>query len=110
MKSIFNLCLAGIILMALNQAQCREIILLENMASLSEGQMLRKILETKFQLPRSLITLKNIKTECEEKSEAVIHLCLKADGELKVIKMNQFVVKNSFGIFMNQELNGEEND
>lgn len=70
--------------------------------------MLRRILETRFRFPRKLITLKNIHTKCDEKSEAVIHLCLMPEAELRVIKMNQFIVKNSFGIFMNQEITEEE--
>lgn len=108
MKLIFSLCLAAFILIPLREACCRDIILVENGASHDTGLLLRKILENKFQLPRKLITLKNIQGHCDEKTEALVHLCLMPNGELKVLKMNQFVVKNSFGIFMNQEKNLEE--
>lgn len=103
MKLLFNLCLAAFVLLPFKRSYGREIILVENRATADQGLMLRKILEAKFRLPRSLITLKNIQSECDQKSEAIIHLCLLPDGDLKVIKMNQFVVKNSFGIFLNQE-------
>lgn len=107
MKLIFSLCLAAFVLLRLSEGQSREIVLIENRATHEEGLMLRKILETKFQFPRKLITLKNVSSSCDQKSEAIVHLCLMPDGELKVLKMNQFVVKNSFGIFMNQEKNEE---
>ncbi len=85
------------------QLEAREIVLIENLATLSEGEVLKKILITKFHLPKELITLKHTNTACEARSEAVIHLCLQSDGELVIKKMNQYIVKNSLGVFLNQE-------
>lgn len=80
----------------------RDVILIENQASLEEGVLLRSILEKKFHLPSELITLKNINASCEDKTEAIIHLCLLRSGDLQIKKMNQYVVENSLGVFLNQ--------
>lgn len=80
----------------------REVVLIENLATFSEGELLKSILIKKFHLPMELITLKNTNGACELRSEAIIHLCLLANGELLIKKMNQYVVKNSLGVFLNQ--------
>lgn len=105
MKLIFNyfifLGLLPLILIS-SPAISREVILIENLATSAEGELLASILTKKFKLPRELITLRNTNQKCEIKSEAIIHLCLLASGELEVRKMNQYVVKNSLGVFLNQ--------
>ncbi|MFA6237671.1 MAG: hypothetical protein WC635_10125 [Bacteriovorax sp.] len=102
MKSIFSALILGHFLLFCPKAISREIILIENMASKSEGELLAKILIKKFNLPKELITLRNTNQECENKSDAIIHLCMLPDGELQIRKMNQYVVKNSLGVFLNQ--------
>lgn len=105
MKSIFSglifICLAQLAFSAA-PVFSREVILIENLATSGEGELLVKILIKKFKLPQELITLRNTNQNCEVRSEAIIHLCLLASGELEVRKMNQYVVKNSLGIFLNQ--------
>jgi len=92
-------------------ANSRDVILIENRASRDEGQMLKKILIQKFNMPSELITLKNINAICETKTDAIIHLCLQENGELIVYKMNRFVVQNSFGVFLNKkEINEDSSD
>ena len=83
--------------------QAREIILIENLASSSQGLMLKNILMKKFHLPEELICLKNIRGSCEIKTDAIIHLCLKENGELDVKKIDQYVVGNSLSVFLNQK-------
>lgn len=105
MKSIFsNFIFIGLFPLILipPPAMSREVILIENLATSAEGELLASILIKKFKLPRELITLRNTNQNCEIKSEAIIHLCLLASGELEVRKMNQYVVKNSLGVFLNQ--------
>jgi hypothetical protein len=80
----------------------RDIILIENLADGQSGLLLQNILIKKFHLPRELMTLKNISDACEAKTEAIIHLCLQKDGTLQVKKFNDYVVKNSLGVFLNQ--------
>jgi hypothetical protein len=102
MKLIFNISLLCCLIFSSTIASAREIILIENLATSSEGDLLVNILVKKFRLPKELITLRNTNLPCETKSDAIIHLCLEANGELQVKKMNQYVVKNSLGVFLNQ--------
>lgn len=102
MKSISSAIIFCLFLLIGPHTFAREVILVENLASSAEGELLIRILVEKFKLPRELITLRNINTPCELKSEAIIHLCLEASGELQVRRMNQYVVKNSLGVFLNQ--------
>lgn len=87
-------------------ALSRDIILVENLASKEEGQLLVRIMETKFNIPKNLVTYQ-IKKQCSGKTEAIMHLCLKEDGELEIIKVNRFVVKNSLSAFFDEDLTEE---
>ena len=102
MKSICNLLVFCSLNFIPNQVFSREVILIENQATSAEGEMLVRILVKKFNLPRELITLSNSNKPCEIKSEAIIHLCLEISGELQIRKINQYVVKNSLSVFLNQ--------
>ena len=84
------------------ESKSREVILIENIGPEEIGKLLEKILIKKFNLPRELITLRNKSLVCTVNKEAIIHLCLLANGELEVRKINQYVVKNSLGVFLNQ--------
>ena len=101
MKSIYKILIMSFLLIA-PRLYAREIVLIENRATTQEGELLKMILMTKFHLPHELITLINTPSPCDFKSDAIIHLCLEANGELNIVKMNQYVVKNSLGIFLNQ--------
>lgn len=103
MKLIYKTLAVCYLTLASPHIMAREIILVENLATTAEGELLANILVKKFNLPRELITLKNINRDCEIKSEAIIHLCLNSDGELQIRKMNRYVVKNSLGVFLNQD-------
>lgn len=106
MKSICSFLVFCSLNLMPDQAFSREVILVENLATKAEGELLVGILVKKFNLPRELITLINTDKACEVKSEAIVHLCLEASGELQIRKMNQYVVKNSLGVFLNQESGG----
>lgn len=110
MKSIFNFVTICLLSTVSLQAHARDIVLIENLASLSEGELLKSILIKKFHIPRELITLRNSHLPCDLKSDAIVHLCLETDGELVVKKMNHYVVRNSLGVFLNhkEEQEGEE--
>jgi hypothetical protein len=111
MKWCFNFCLAALILLPAKSVFARDVILIESLAGQEQGLLLRKILTGKFQFPEKLITLRIITTGCETKSDAIVHLCLLPSGDLQVLKMNEYVVKNSFGIFLNRTKNaGAENN
>jgi hypothetical protein len=102
MKSIYKTIFLSLIISTSNIGLAREVILIENQASSSEGELLVNILVNKFKLPRELITLKNTTFPCQKQSDAIIQLCLETNGELIVKKINQFIVKNSLGVFLDQ--------
>ncbi len=77
----------------------REVILLENLADEETGKIVMKILEEKFNVPRQLITYRKPAEGCAKKSEAVLQLCLKTNGELDIVKVDRFVMENSFSAF-----------
>ena len=113
MKSIYKISIFCFLILICPRLFSRDIVLIENLASKSEGELLKSILIKKFHLPPELITLKNISQSCEKRNEAIVHLCLEANGELSIKKMNQYVVRNSLGVFLNQtdeqlEMNNEK--
>ena len=55
----------SLITLFLNPLYAREIILLENLGTIAEGEVVLNILQKKFNLPRKLITYKN-KTSCKK--------------------------------------------
>ena len=90
-----------VLFMLLNStlSHSRNIILIENLASIDEGQMLLRIVQHKFNIPKKLVTYRNIKKECMKNSDAIMHLCLKANGEMDIVKINKFVIEETFRIF-----------
>lgn len=93
--SIFILCSAS--------AFGRDVILIENKGTIEDAQIVIKILQEKFNIPRKLITLKNITSECSKASDAIMQLCVKADGEMDIVKVNKFVVENTLRVFLEKE-------
>ena len=102
MKLIFKKGLIFCFLLVGQESKSREVILIENMGTEEIGKILETILIKKFNLPRELISLRNKSLHCSVNKDAIIHLCLSANGELEVRKINQYVVKNSLGVFLNQ--------
>jgi hypothetical protein len=99
MKSLFKFLTLSTALLAANPLKAREVILLENLSNEESGKMVIKILEEKFNVPLKLITYKRPNGKCTEKSEAILQLCLKADGELDIVKVDRFIMENSFSAF-----------
>lgn len=102
MKSISKIFIVTLVMIYANSICAREIILIENLATKEEGKLLKNILVKNFHLPKELITLKNITGACETNTDAIVQLCLLENGELLVKKMNQYVVRNSLGVFLNK--------
>ncbi|MBC7714891.1 MAG: hypothetical protein H7177_16205 [Rhizobacter sp.] len=80
----------------------RDIILVENLGTQESGQTLLKILQKKFNIPRKLIHYMNKQT-CEKNSDAIMQLCLKADGEMEIVKINKYVMEQTMGVFLESE-------
>ena len=103
MKSHFKSILFMILILNLRIAYSRDVILIENLAGHEDGQILLKIIQQKFNIPKKLITYRRIKTECRKNSDAIMHLCLRADGEMDIMKINKFVIEETFRIFTEAE-------
>lgn len=99
MKYHFNFFLITTLLTISTVSYSRDVILVENLASSEEGQLLLKIIKEKFNIPKKLITYREIKSECVKNSDAIMHLCLLANGELDIVKKDKFVVEETFRIF-----------
>jgi len=103
MKSHFKYFLIALALACSIKAYSRDVILIENMGSPESGKMLIQIIQKKFNIPRKLITYKSVIKECMKTSEAIMQLCLKPDGEMEIVKINKFVIENTFRIFSETE-------
>ncbi len=99
MKSHFKSFLVAMMLMNSTASYSRDIILIENLADNQSGQTLLRIIQQKFNIPRKLITYRNVNRECMKKSDAIMQLCLKADGEMDIVKINKFVIEETFRVF-----------
>ena len=98
MKLIFNL-LLFLSLANTSFGHARDIVLIENLSSDEEGEVVKKILNEKYKIPIELISLRLVQKNCSLKSEAIMHICIEENGELKVARMNKFVVRNALGVF-----------
>ncbi|MBY0415950.1 MAG: hypothetical protein K2Q18_17395 [Bdellovibrionales bacterium] len=103
MKSIFKTFFFITCLTLSHNTIAREVILLENLATQAEGEMVIKIIQEKFKIPRKLITYRNINSECSKESDSIMQLCLKSNGDLEVLKVNKFAVENSLRVFLEME-------
>lgn len=99
MKSHFKSFLVAMMLINSAVSYSRDIILIENLADNQSGQTLLRIIQQKFNIPRKLITYRNVNRECMKKSDAIMQLCLKADGEMDIVKINKFVIEETFRVF-----------
>jgi uncharacterized protein YcaQ len=75
-----------------------EIILITHDNS-KQSIIVREILEKTYSIPSSLIKERNIQNPCTTREEAIVHLCINNRKELKIIKVNKKVLRNSLQIF-----------
>ena len=94
MKWIFNVFF--IFLLILNiKCYGREIILVENLASQMEGEVLKDLLINKFNIPIQLMTFKKAIHTCSHSPESILHICLKENGEIEILKMNKEILEKN---------------
>lgn len=103
MKSHFKSVLIALTLLTSLEAHSREVILIENLSTPEAGQMLLKIIQQKFNIPRKLITYRSVNRECMKTSDSIMQLCLRADGEMDIVKINKFVIEQTFRVFLEAE-------
>ncbi|NOT79839.1 MAG: hypothetical protein HOP07_12665 [Bacteriovoracaceae bacterium] len=81
----------------------REIILIDNLADPVHGKTLISILNRKYQLPQKLITYNLHKDQCTKGSDAILHLCIKRNGDIDVLKYEQKVLEKMLSVFLESE-------
>lgn len=81
----------------------REIILIENLADPIEGKTLISILNQKYQFPQKLITYNLLKGQCTKGSDAILHLCIKRNGDIDVLKYEKKVLEKMLNVFLESE-------
>lgn len=106
MKLIFKGQLIFLLFLILENAIARDLILIENLAELEAGKNLTRIIQEKFNIPRRLITQKNLNQDCSKKSEAILHLCLKKNGDLEIVSMNKSAIESMLGVFLEDRSEG----
>lgn len=102
MNTLFKALLIMSTLGFFSLAYAREIILIENLAGPAEEKMLTRILKEKFNIPESFIKV-NQKRACKLNQDAIMHLCLRADGELDVLKIETYAIENMLRTFLEME-------
>lgn len=102
MKFQFKLIIV-VCFLAFSNVEARDVILVENLGERDQGELLMKILQEKFNIPRKLITYKSISNQCAKDSDAIMQLCLRKDGEMEILKLNKFVIENSLRVFLETE-------
>lgn len=102
MKLTFNIVLFAVLAFS-QAARAREIIVIEHIQNNETASMVKNILIKKFQLPASLIKIYGLTNNCSEKSDAIVQLCVLKNGELEIKKINRYVLKSAFNIFLDQK-------
>lgn len=85
----------------------REIILIDNLAEAIHGKTLISILNQRYQLPQKLITYNLHKDQCTKGSDAILHLCIKRNGDIDVLKYEQKVLEKMLSVFLESEEQNE---
>jgi predicted nucleic acid-binding protein len=94
MKWIFNVFYVFILILTF-KCYGREIILVENLASQREGEVLKDLLINKFNIPIQLMTFKKANHLCSHSPESVLHICLKKNGEIEILRMNKEILEKN---------------
>lgn len=105
MKWIFKTAL--LLALIVNLGQARELILIENISNIEDGEMVKSILKNKFYLPENFITLKSNLKKCSKNNESLLHICVTGPVDFQIMHINRYVLKSALGSI--REL-GEENE
>jgi hypothetical protein len=100
MKLIFSILLT--FLLRNSCAQARDVVVIEYIKNIESALVTKKILINTFQFPDHFIHIYKQETSCSNKTSAIVQLCILENGELEIRKINQYVLKNSFGIFLDK--------
>ena len=81
----------------------REVIIIEHVKNESTAEVVKNILINKFQIPTQLIQVKGVLDNCNDKSEAILQLCIMPNGTLEIKKINKYVLQNAFNVFLEKK-------
>ena len=95
MKYFFSLWL----ILISTQAYGHPVILLNHESNHENVEIVHSLLLKKFFIPDNLITRVTEPSPCKANDKAVIHLCIDEKGEMKILKVDQKVMKEVLGVF-----------
>jgi hypothetical protein len=98
MKLIFSALITYLLIS--QNLSAREIILIEHLDNSEVAKIVKNILIKKFQMPDQLIQVSAQDSVCSEHTEAILQLCVLKNGELEIKKINKYVLKTAFNIFL----------
>ncbi len=98
MKLIFSFII--VFSLSSKMAVARDIISIEHLQNIETAILVKNILHTKFKIPEPLIKISSQNNKCSDKTDAILQLCILKNGELIIKKINKYVLKNSFNIFL----------
>jgi hypothetical protein len=101
MKLIFSL-----IFLLSQTVWSRDIIVIDHIQNNQTALLVKKILITKFQIPEKLIQINRQNLACDESKDAILHLCVDKDGNMEIKKINKYILKNAFNVFLDQNQKG----
>lgn len=68
------------------------------------SKLLTKVLESNYSVPPILINKEYVEDCDEQKKDALIHLCLKGKGDIKVVHIDYIFFRNVIKSFQKEEL------
>lgn len=101
MKLIFKI-LVFLLFMS-GMAHARDIIIIDHIHNLAVAKTVHALLINKFNMPKAFIRINESETQCQRSKESIMHLCVKENGDLDVINLNNYLLKSSFNIFLEKK-------
>jgi hypothetical protein len=86
-------------LAALPTGVARDIILITHNSE-SEANRVKRILLSQIDLPPGIIKVRRYKSPCLTNPEPLLHICVTKNGEVKFMKVDREVLRNSFSHFL----------
>ncbi len=95
MKFFFSLCL----ILITSQAYSHPVILLGHENNHENLEIVHSLLLKKFYIPDNLITKEKEPAPCKANDRTVIHLCIDEKGEMKILNVDNKVMREVLGVF-----------
>lgn len=79
--------------------EARELISITHFKNIEKAIWVKAILISEFAIPQNLITISEEKSACLKNENALWHICVDENGEMRVPWIKQEIVKKSFSVF-----------